>query len=100
MIALSKAQQAAIASAVERLASADILAEKESALRRVFSREQLQMIAKWCKRHDADRDVVVAEIVWAGMAATGIAPSSETYSVLMKIGVAGLRSAAKNRDGF
>jgi hypothetical protein len=99
MTALSKVQQSAIASAVERLASADTLAEKESALRRVFSREQLDGIAKWCKRHGADRDVVIAEIIRAGMAATGI-NSTESYSVLMKVGVAGLRSAAKNRDGF
>jgi hypothetical protein len=96
---LSKSQQAAIASAVERLASADTLAQKESALRRVFSREQLEGIAKWCKRHDTDRDVVIAEVVRTGIAAMGIT-ASEPYSVLMKIGVAGLRSCAKNRDGF
>lgn len=97
MTELSKAQRAAIASALERLGSAHSLAEKESALRRVFSREQLEDIAKWCKRHNADRDVVIAEIIWAGMAATGVT-SSESYSPLMKIGVAGLRIASKNRE--
>ena len=104
MTELSKAHQAAIASAVERLASVDALAEREFALRKVFSPDQLEQIATWCKGHKTDRNVVIAEIIQAGMAAKGITSGSDTYSVLLKsmtgIGVAGLRSAARSRDGF
>jgi hypothetical protein len=104
MTQLSKAHQTAIASAVERLATVDALAKTESALRRVFSSDQLQRIATWCKRHGIDRNALIAEIIQAGMAAKGITSTSEGYSVLLKsmtsVGVAGLRSAARSRDGF
>ena len=77
MTELTKAQQAAIAAAVKRLASVDAVTAREHALRQIFTSDQLKRISAWCKRYRTDRGFVIAGIIEAGMEAKGIISSYE-----------------------
>jgi hypothetical protein len=50
---------------------------KESAPREVFTKEQISAINKHCKKYDLNRDLIISEIITAGLGAKGIVPPNK-----------------------
>jgi hypothetical protein len=57
---------------VAKIASDAAESADREAIRRLFSRNQRQLIATYCKKHHVERRAVIAEIIEAGMKAKGI----------------------------
>ena len=49
-----------------------LLNRKEPAFAMVFTKEQIAAINKHCKKYDLNRDLMISEIITAGLGAKGI----------------------------
>ncbi len=54
-----------------------LLNRKETAFAAVFTKEQIAAINKHCKKYDLNRDLMISEIITAGLGAKGIVPTNK-----------------------
>ena len=63
---------------VAKIASEAAESADREAIRRLFSRDQRQQIAAYCKKQGVDRRAVIAGIIDAGMKAKGISKKADS----------------------